>query len=553
MALIKPQSEGVSARWFDFASSGKPHLLTQVDNGLGSLVTIRYSTSTQEYLRDRQADNPWQSRVPVPAEVVSHVETQDRVTGNHLQSRYHYHEGFYDTFERQFNGFGYVEQFDAESVETEVGQDQAPVHRKVWHHTGAVNESGQLSAHYQHQYYRGDNQAAQLPDSSLDEAIVSAGDKTLREAFSALKGRVLRQEIYAQDGSKQEADPYQISGKNYQIRLLQGAVGDDADNGFGSFFIHALESLAYDYERDPADPRIHHQLTLSVDAYGNITRSASIAYPRRARVQDEDPVSRLYAEQSVRRISVQEAVFFNQDDDSTFLSGLNVAGKSWEINGSPTPDATDSRDAVHAYSAAADFVQDALDNTTAYGAEFSGELQSRLIQANRNYYWDRDRRGALALGQVISPPLLHHREAAVYTPELIESVYGDRVTDVMLQDNGYHLQDRIWWTRGSVNYFEDARGYYLPYRVTDNFGRDEQVRYDPYYLFPVERLILTVDPYTNSRATLSSKADIDYFSGQFKRITDANSNITEALYDPFGRLIVTTFHGATKYKDEEQT
>src|SRR5207247_990476 len=35
------------------------------------------------------------------------------------------------------------------------------------------------------------------------------------------------------------------------------------------------------YERS-ADPRVSHQMTLRVDAFGNVERSAIIAYPRRA-------------------------------------------------------------------------------------------------------------------------------------------------------------------------------------------------------------------------------------------------------------------------------
>jgi hypothetical protein len=44
------------------------------------------------------------------------------------------------------------------------------------------------------------------------------------------------------------------------------------------FFTHAREALSISYERNPTDPRISHALTLSVDNFGNVLQSASIAY-----------------------------------------------------------------------------------------------------------------------------------------------------------------------------------------------------------------------------------------------------------------------------------
>ena len=42
-----------------------------------------------------------------------------------------------------------------------------------------------------------------------------------------------------------------------------------------------MESLSYHYERNPADPRISHALTLEVDAFGNPLKSLAIGYGRR--------------------------------------------------------------------------------------------------------------------------------------------------------------------------------------------------------------------------------------------------------------------------------
>ena len=41
------------------------------------------------------------------------------------------------------------------------------------------------------------------------------------------------------------------------------------------------EAISYHYERNPADPRIQHALTLEVDDYGNVLKQAAIGYGRR--------------------------------------------------------------------------------------------------------------------------------------------------------------------------------------------------------------------------------------------------------------------------------
>ena len=47
------------------------------------------------------------------------------------------------------------------------------------------------------------------------------------------------------------------------------------------FLAHARESLGYHYERNPADPRVSHELKLEVDDFGNVLKSATVAYGRR--------------------------------------------------------------------------------------------------------------------------------------------------------------------------------------------------------------------------------------------------------------------------------
>jgi hypothetical protein len=50
----------------------------------------------------------------------------------------------------------------------------------------------------------------------------------------------------------------------------------------GVFFTHPRETIRYHYERNAADPRIGHTLTLEVDEYGNVLKQAEVGYGRRS-------------------------------------------------------------------------------------------------------------------------------------------------------------------------------------------------------------------------------------------------------------------------------
>src|SRR6476661_954855 len=99
----------------------------------------------------------------------------------------------------------------------------------------------------------------------------------MREACRALRGSILRQEVYALDGSDAADRPYSASERNYTIEVLQPRD----NNLYAVFFAHARESIEFQYERklykvlddqlvdpnapppgatDAADPRVSHTL-----------------------------------------------------------------------------------------------------------------------------------------------------------------------------------------------------------------------------------------------------------------------------------------------------
>lgn len=104
--------------FLDFTGGSKPYMLNEMDNHIGSLTHVAYAPSTRFYLEDqRRRETRWQTPLPFPVQVVAHVEVIDALSGGKLTTQYSYHHGYWDGVEREFRGFGRVEQRDTEVFE----------------------------------------------------------------------------------------------------------------------------------------------------------------------------------------------------------------------------------------------------------------------------------------------------------------------------------------------------------------------------------------------------------------------------------------------------
>lgn len=348
-------------RYVDLMGGQKPHLLVKSVNNLGAETRVEYAPSTKFYLQDKRDGKPWITRLPFPVHVVERVETYDRISRNRFVTRYEYHHGYFDGVEREFRGFGMVEQWDTEefgalTVDGELTEaanlDAAshvpPVHTKTWFHTGVylgrdhVSNffAGLLDAHDQGEYYR---EPAWRDDD--DEARKSLLDDTVlppeltvdeeREACRALKGAMLHQEVYADDASLGSSEaiitraktPYTVTEQNFTIQRLQ----ERGDNHHAVFFTHPRETITYNYERNSADPRISHELTLEVDEFGDVLRSVAVGYPR-ADVSGRQP------EQNETHLTLTLNRFANRDDQPDWRHlGLPVESRTYEVVKPPRP------------------------------------------------------------------------------------------------------------------------------------------------------------------------------------------------------------------------
>ncbi|MCG3156422.1 MAG: hypothetical protein DKINENOH_03046 [bacterium] len=311
-------------RYVNLMGEHKPHLLVKTVNNLGAETHVQYAPSTKFYLHDKQAGKPWITRLPFPVHVVERVETFDHISRTRFVTRYAYHHGYFDGEEREFRGFGMVEQFDTEefaalkasgtfskATNIDAASHVPPVYTKTWFHTGVYLDREHISRQFENEYYREpelsdqDFQALLLPDTTLPGGLTLEEE---REACRALKGMMLRQEVYADDarpGSdvaiiERAQIPYTIVEQDFTMRALQPRAG----NRHAIFFTHPREAITFHYERklvpilngkvvDEAtaaadrktkwqlDPRVQHALTLEVDDFGNVLKEAAVGYGRR--------------------------------------------------------------------------------------------------------------------------------------------------------------------------------------------------------------------------------------------------------------------------------
>ena len=272
-------------RYVDLMQGQKPHLLTKVINNLGTESQIQYAPSTQFYLQDREKGTHWITTVPFPVHCVEKTEVIDRISGNRMVSRYSYSHGYYDGFEREFRGFGKVEQWDTDNFAAmnDTGSTNAdqlwhvpPVHTKTWFHTGFYMDGEVISKQLRSEYFE-----AQTARGSffLDDTVFPSGldGDQLREACRALKGNIIRTETYGEDGSDKAHIPYAIQESSFTIVPLQPSQ-DSHEHGI--YFTHPRETLSIQYERNETDPRIQHELVLEVDEFGHVLKGLKAAYGR---------------------------------------------------------------------------------------------------------------------------------------------------------------------------------------------------------------------------------------------------------------------------------
>ncbi|MGF6744636.1 SpvB/TcaC N-terminal domain-containing protein [Paraburkholderia sp. MM5482-R1] len=579
-----PGDAGRQLRYLDLMCGLKPHLLERTVNNLGAETRIDYASSTQFYLADKAARTPWVTRLPFPVHVVERIETHDRVSRNRFVTRYTYHHGFYDGVEREFRGFGRVDQVDTEELAAlmqscefptgdniDAASSVPPVLTRTWFHTGAYLGARRISRHLAHEYFQegaarhGESrlsheqiQAMLLDDTILPEHLTP---EEAREAARSLKGSILRQEVYALDGKEESSRPYSVTESNRTIRMLQKR----GPNRHTVFFTHPRENVGFHYERklydingrQRADPRVSHSVTLAVDNYGNVLKSVAIGYGRR--FPDPSPVITAEDREKQARIlltltendythAVEQADAFRtpMPAEQRLFELVNIAASA------DLPGITNLfrfRELAGKVAQAADGYHDlSFEDWRAIGAVEDAPYR-RLLKKSRSLYRGNHLDDLLPLGMLEALALPAQSYRLALTPGLLSEVYRrgeptqNLLTDreTVLRDEGGYVdldEDGNWWTPSGRIFYSPEQGcgagdellyamrhFFLLHRCRDPFGNVTRVAYDRHDLAPTE----TTDAVGNT-----VYAELDYRVLAPQLLIDPNGNRSAVAFDALG-------------------
>ncbi|HEY6924748.1 MAG TPA: SpvB/TcaC N-terminal domain-containing protein, partial [Steroidobacteraceae bacterium] len=621
-----PANASRAMRYIDLMGGQKPHLLVRSRNNLGAETVVQYAPSTKFYVSDKLAGTPWLTRLPFPVHVVERVETYDYISRSRFVTRYAYRHGYYDGVEREFRGFGRVDRWDTEEISA-VSQGGAfpqpanqnpaysvpPVWTKTWFHTGAYFGESAISKQFEDEYYREGDPSDAIAGTSMQEqesllledtllpnsVLLSNGGRLpweltpeeLREACRSLRGSILRQEIYALDGSDAADRPYSVSERNYTVEVLQPR----GDNPYAVFLAHARETVDYQYERklykvlgnqltdqatpppgakNAADPRVSHALTLAVDPFGNVLQSAAIAYGRRyldPALTPKDQNKQVTPLGTYMESSYTNAILA----DDAYRAPMPAQSSSYELIQLPQSTASPGVTPLMGFSQLASTLQAAADGAHDVAFEAlppsglqSGQTYRRLIARTRVLYRPDDMGAAssdanalLPLAELETLALPGVQYQLVFTPGLVSRVYqrgGFALVPVpaavlgsLAKDGGGYVDldgDGHWW-RPTVRAFQTPSAttpgmeksaaqqhFYLARRFVDSFGNAVSVNYDAQDLLPVQ----TIDALNNSVTALH-----DYRVLLPALIIDPNGNRNAALFDALGMLASTAIMGKT--------
>ncbi len=310
-----PTYANAPMRYIDLMNSKKPHVMTKHVNNMGMETSLEYKSSTYYYLKDKLAGKPWVTKLPFPVLVISKQIVEEKITDVRFTTEYKYHHGYFDHPEREFRGFGMVEQIDTEVYEewerNNAGNQlekseihyQKPMLTKTWFHTGAFFDRERILNQFKDDYWFEEYNRLfadelltviepELVDARLQlsstiqdpDLLEKLSADEWREALRACKGMMLRQEVFAMDAPKNstsealklQAKPYTVATHNCNIQLVQPRD----KNEFGVFTVTESEAITISYERDETDYRLAHTMNTKIDDLGNILESASVVYGR---------------------------------------------------------------------------------------------------------------------------------------------------------------------------------------------------------------------------------------------------------------------------------
>ncbi len=572
-------------KYIDLMNSKKPHIMVSYKNNLGKEVYLQYAPSTKYYLEDKLAGTPWVTKLHFPVHCITKTITEDKITGHKFISSYKYHHGYYDHPEREFRGFGKVEQIDAETFEhwikvdatniTEEPLHQEPVLTKQWFHTGAFLRNDKILTQFENENWYNEmfrkgfatthlekklEDAIIIPTKGIPQSVVdNLSAEEYQQAVRACKGMALRSEVFALDAvkfnnteeaRKRELTPYSVSTHNSIIELVQ----PKGSNKHAVFAVKEKEAISYSYERDVDDPRIAHSLNTKLDEYGNVLEAASVVYPRRV-VNDNLPAITKEAQNKTFIIYTKNN-FTNDLVDDILHPDIYRLPLPSETTTFELKEVVKTED----YYNIGDFKNILSDDNSTMVEYFeidkhveTGKAQRRKIEHVRSVYYKNDLKGPLPLHQLESLALSYENYQLAYTPALLNDIFVGKVGPSLMSEGKYaHSENDLnWWVRSGVTQFIERaetfdtaqNRFYMPVSYTDPYGATTKVKYyGNYFIFIIE-----------TEDALGNTAGVEAFN--FRTLTpskmrDINGNFSEVVNDELGLVKALAIMGKGHEADE---
>lgn len=552
-------------KFLDLTGGTKPYLLNEINNNAGARTLIEYSPSTRFYVEDElQLSTRWATRLPFPVQVVARVEVIDELSSGKMTTEYRYHQGYWDGDEREFRGFGMVEQFDSETFSVynapglhgnQLFNSVDAVHfspatlTRTWFHQGQVQDSRGVWTEpdiFPTTWF-GDTRLFSLPLrkelGAIAETVSRTGDPLqFRHALRSLRGSVLRTELYALDGSPNSDKPYTVTESLHDVREIE-AADPGAENRLRIFFPFQIATRTTQWERG-SDPMTQCSFTMAYDEYGLPQSQQAVAVPR-----GRDPLVNRDAAGEPYLSTYSTPEYARRDDDQHFVVDRIARTTSYEVLNDGRQSVLSMRDAVS-----------------------GGTAQLRLIGHTRNYY-DGDAFVGLPLGSLGEFGALVRSESLTFTDDFLKTTF-DQNEPASVSPLPCYLNAAapVTWTAeyptefrallpalaGYVHYGDgeisgSPGGYFvvtqhhrydfhdssqiprgLPIITRDPLGAETQVSYDRYAFLPVQVI---------DAVGLVTQAQYDYRVLQALKITDANGNVSDFQFSPAGLLTSQFVHG----------
>lgn len=549
--------------FLDFTGGIKPYLLDQMDNHMGSITRVGYAPSSRFFLEDeKRPESRWKTPLPFPVQVVAQVEAIDAISGGKLSTEYSYHHGYWDGAEREFRGFGRVDQRDTETFDAyhatglhaqrpfqpvAATMFSSPTETRTWFHQGPIgDEFGDwIETAFGNEFWPGDPQLLTRPQSVAD-LLNSLPRRAKRDALRSLRGHVLRSELYALDGTAQQDLPYtvteQVSGVREEMPPGLAAAGQEPEH---IFFPYAIAQRTTQWERGD-DPLTSFAFTEDYDAYGQPQLQTQIACPRGWRSPDDIPGQSYLARRS-------RTVYALPASPQVFLVDRVAKASTYEIvnDGSQRlfdvkalPDGSPIGQTLNFYDG--DIEQ--TDHLAFVGlpngqlGDYGALVRTESLVLTESILQDAYKSGSVILTPPEEPPYLSPSGAPVWSAE-----YPPEFRNLLLPLAGYTYQPGGAGSAYATGYFAaterrrydfhddpNGKGQGLVKATRDALGHDTTVAHDSYNLLPKK---------VSGPTNLMTEASYDYRVLQPNLITDPNGNRTAYAFSPLGLLASTAVMG----------